>query len=125
MAGLAGIQSACVIFFGQTAAGAVSNDYTLTRPGFVLDAWNHAQANQVGGTVQVLRQVLGSGAFNAVTDAMNAGVATAVTHAGVLPTTFSWSATDVLRFTTVGASTQVNVSVLYTPFPLADQTTIP
>lgn len=126
MAGIAGIQNAMTLTFAQVGAGATNNDYTLTRAGVITDAWNHAQANQVGGTVQVFRQALGSGAFNAVTDAMNAGVQTALTHAGVMATNqVNCSATDVIRFATVGAATQAVVNVVYVPWALAAATTIP
>lgn len=125
MAGTAGIQNALCIHFLQDSAGADTNDYALTRTGFVLDAWNLAHANQVGGTVQLFRQALGSGAFNAATDAMNAGVAGAVTHAGFISDQQNYFVTsDVLRFTTVGTATLVDAMALFVPFPLADQRSI-
>lgn len=126
MSGLAGVQNAMVIPFIQDGTGATNNNYTITRMGLVMDAWNVSKNNQVGGTVQIFRQALGSGSYNAVTDAMNAGVDTALTHAGTLLTSQAvFSATDVLRFATVGAATLCNAAVLFVPFPFSDLTTIP
>jgi len=124
MAGTAGIQTPVCVYFTQVGAGAANNDYTLTRGATLLQAWSIARATQVGGTLQIFRQALGAGGFTAVTDAMNAAADQLAQGCGTIDDAqYTFAATDVIRFTTVGAATLVDAVAFFVP-PVADSTTV-
>ncbi len=125
MSGTAGIQFPLVITFTQSVAGAANNNYVLTRQMNLTNAWVQARATQVAGTCQLFRQALGVGGYTAATDAINAGVDTAVTNVGILVAAqTAFVATDVIRFATVGAATLVTATAVFIP-PVANSTVIP
>ena len=118
MAGTTGIQNALTVYFTQTAAGAANNDYTLTRPGTVVDCWAIARANQAGGTFQLLNTAA------AITDAMNVSVDLVKTSAGTISdTNYAVIAGSILRCQTVGAATLVDACITLVA-PVANSTAV-
>jgi hypothetical protein len=114
MAGTIGLQSTITVYYHQTAAGAVNDEYTLTRSGTVLNTWNVARATQVGGTYRLSRNR--AAVVTAISDAMTAAADQTVTSAGTIDdASYAVIAGDALRFTTVGAATLVDAAVVLLP----------
>lgn len=118
MAGTAGIQNLIVIAANITGDATGGDDYTLTRPGTVIDAWVVCTAANAQGTI-----LIGKGA-SAITDAMICAVDKVVVHAGTIDDANALFATgDSLRFTANGAADRGLACVLFMA-PVADNSAL-
>ena len=118
MAGTIGIQDSILIACTVTGDATAGDDYTMTRPGVVLDAWTIATATNGRGTGRVLKNSLN------VTDAMAMAANDALTHAATIDSTnYSYVVGDNMKFQTNGAADRGVIVVRY-GVPVADSTTV-
>ena len=123
MAGTTGIQNPLYVYFSQSVAAIANNDYTLTRPGNVVNAWCIVRTGVAQGTFQISRVRTGP-VVVAITDAMNCSATGSWTGVGTIAAAgYAVIVGDILRMATAGAAVLVDGVAVIVP-PVANSTTV-